>query len=71
MPMMINLRRAQDQRLALKVAYQAVDLVKKLKMAKKLTCLMIWRTTKVTMAAMRITPNCKAEQESGLRDQRA
>ena len=29
------------------------------------------RTTKVTMAAMRVTPNCKAEEESGLRDQRA
>ena len=41
--MMINLRRAQDQRLVLKVEFQAVDLAKRAKMAKKLKCLMIWR----------------------------
>ena len=42
MPTMINSRRAQDQRLVLKVAYQAVDLAKKPKKVKKLTCPMTW-----------------------------
>ena len=41
--MMINLRRAQDQRLVLKVEFQAAALAKRAKMAKKLKCLMIWR----------------------------
>ena len=53
MPMMINSRRAQDQRSALKVAFQAAVLAKKAKMARNKTCKMTWRTMKMTSMRMK------------------
>ena len=53
MPMMINSRRAQDQRSALKVAFQAAVLAKKAKMAKNKTCKMTWRTMKTISMRMK------------------
>ena len=50
---MTNLRKAQDRRSVLKEAYQAVGLVKKPMTAKKLTCLMIWKTTMRTSMRMK------------------
>ena len=48
-----SLRRAQGRRLVLRVASRAVDLVKKLMMAKKLTCLRTWRMMKMTSMRMK------------------
>ena len=53
MPMTINLRRAQDRRSVLKVAFQAAVLAKKAKMAKNKTCKMTWRTMKMISMRMK------------------
>ena len=50
---MTSSKRAQDRRSVRKVAYQAVGLAKKERKAKKLTCLMIWRTTMRTSMRMK------------------
>ena len=49
---MINSRRARDQKLALKAEFQAAALAKRAKMAKKLKCLMTWRMM-MTLMKMR------------------